>query len=361
MVAAAMPMDFLLDPLSGRVQSVCGELDDMERVHDRDRIRDRLSGRGLEPSKAVHRHDLDSLTEVLGLLIEPSPEHCLGAPGNHREQPGRTAAIADRCEVDDDRDVLVAQPSVAPDMLINTQDFDPVQTARMLNEQLLPGVEDRGVRGVPSDPERRRYPRDREPIHHQCFQPPADRGTSHLGSRPSSQLQVVTPTATTPATAIPGQANQQHRGAPTQRNMRQPTVHDPMPNTPTSAAMAPTVVANRDTLNYSTTSLETEPDRLQAEVGQAEEGSQIRTTEGSVEHIEALGMDGVGTSIIEGLDPCLQPHHPPFTGMSLLCSDEEKRKLCPFSHEYRKCHHDLVRIIVLIVEVIVLVRRVVSS
>ncbi|MEH1511809.1 hypothetical protein V7F95_06555, partial [Cutibacterium avidum] len=30
----------------------------------------------------------------------------------------------------------------------------------------------------------------------------------------------------------------------------------------------------------------------------------------------ALGMDGVGTSIIEGLDPCLQPHHPPFTGMS---------------------------------------------
>lgn len=91
-----------------------------------------------------------------------------------------------------------------------------------------------------------------------------------------------------------------------------------MPNTPTSAAMAPTVVANRDTLNYSTTSLETEPDRLQAEVGQAEEGSQIRTTEGSVEHIEALGMDGVGTSIIEGLDPCLQPHHPPFTGMSPL-------------------------------------------
>lgn len=91
-----------------------------------------------------------------------------------------------------------------------------------------------------------------------------------------------------------------------------------MPNTPTSAAMAPTVVANRDTLNHSTTSLETEPDRLQAEVGQAEEGSQIRTTEGSVEHIEALGMDGVGTSIIEGLDPCLQPHHPPFTGMSLF-------------------------------------------
>lgn len=89
-----------------------------------------------------------------------------------------------------------------------------------------------------------------------------------------------------------------------------------MPNTPTSAAMAPTVVANRDTLNHSTTSLETEPDRLQAEVGQAEEGSQIRTTEGSVEHIEALGMDGVGTSTIEGLDPCLQPHHPPFTGMS---------------------------------------------
>ena len=96
-----------------------------------------------------------------------------------------------------------------------------------------------------------------------------------------------------------------------------------MPNTPTSAAMAPTVVANRDTLNHSTTSLETEPDRLQAEVGQAEEGSQIRTTEGSVEHIEALGMDGVGTSIIEGLDPCLQPHHPPFTGMSPFTPNQD--------------------------------------
>lgn len=80
-----------------------------------------------------------------------------------------------------------------------------------------------------------------------------------------------------------------------------------MSNAPTSAAMAPAVIACRNTLDHSTPSLEAQPDRIQSKVGQAEESSQIRTTEGSVDHIEAFEMQRVGTFIIEGLDPKPQP------------------------------------------------------
>ncbi|MDU7817311.1 MAG: hypothetical protein E7J58_11690 [Bacillota bacterium] len=50
-------------------------------------------------------------------------------------------------------------------------------------------------------------------------------------------------------------------------------------------------------------------------------------------------MDGVGTSIIEGLDPCLQPHHPPFTGMSRFTAGSKRAALAtPVVTE-----HELVR------------------
>lgn len=71
MLVASMPMNLLLDPLTGHIQSITCKLDDMERVHDRDRVRDGFSRSGLEPDKPVHRHDLDPLTKGQGLLFKP--------------------------------------------------------------------------------------------------------------------------------------------------------------------------------------------------------------------------------------------------------------------------------------------------
>lgn len=114
-------MGLLLDPLPGGVQGVVGELDDMERVHHRSRVWDRLGGSGLEPGESVHRHDLDFLAEVLGVVVEPGRKDLLRPARDHRDQPRWAALVSDRGQVDHDGHILVTQPGVAPDMLINTQ------------------------------------------------------------------------------------------------------------------------------------------------------------------------------------------------------------------------------------------------
>ena len=54
-----------------------------------------------------------------GALGEPGLERLLGAALDHVQQPGRAGAVADRGEVDDHGDVLVAAAGVPPDVLID--------------------------------------------------------------------------------------------------------------------------------------------------------------------------------------------------------------------------------------------------
>ena len=161
MLAAAMPMNFPLDTLPGRVECVAGEPRDMERVHDRDRVRDRFSGSGLEPRESVHRHDLDSLAEALGLAVEPGLEDLLRAALDHRQQPGRASLVADRGQVDDHSHALLAGTGVTLYMLVDSDDCHVVETAGLVDEQPLALGEDSVVSSVPSNSNRTEH----APVH----------------------------------------------------------------------------------------------------------------------------------------------------------------------------------------------------
>ena len=127
----------LLHAPAARVQGVAGEPDDMERVHHRDRLRKRFRGGSLEADEPVHRDDLHLIAPRLIALGEPGLERLLGPSLDHVEQPGRARAVADRRQVDDHSDVLVAVPGVAPDVLVDAQDPDAVESVRISDQDPL--------------------------------------------------------------------------------------------------------------------------------------------------------------------------------------------------------------------------------
>jgi hypothetical protein len=68
---------------------------------------------------------------------------------DHVQQPGRARAVTDRCQIDDDGDVLVPAAGVAPNMLINTNDLHPIEAVRVI-DQHTPTLGQNGVvRGIP--------------------------------------------------------------------------------------------------------------------------------------------------------------------------------------------------------------------
>ena len=87
----------------------------MERVHHHgDVVFEFFDGGGLEPGEPVHRHDFDCVAPRFVPFGQPRLEHLLRAALDHVQQPGRSGAVADRGEVDDDGDVLVAAAGVPP-------------------------------------------------------------------------------------------------------------------------------------------------------------------------------------------------------------------------------------------------------
>jgi hypothetical protein len=68
------------------------------------------------------------------------------------KQPCRAGAVADRGEVDDHGDVLVAAAGVAPHVLIDADHRDAVEPCRVLDQHPAALGEDRVVGGVPRHP-----------------------------------------------------------------------------------------------------------------------------------------------------------------------------------------------------------------
>ena len=85
----------------------------MKRVHHRYRVGEFVTGRGLEAGEPVHRDDLDPVPELGRLRLQPAREHLFQAAVDHVQQPRRPGSVADRGEVDDHGDVLVAAAGVS--------------------------------------------------------------------------------------------------------------------------------------------------------------------------------------------------------------------------------------------------------
>jgi len=105
--ATSVPAGGLLDALAAAVQGVTGHGDDVEWIHRRDRVGQRLGGGGLEAGEPVHRDDLDHVAEHRALLGEPAGERCGASAAS---QP---AFSRERAEADLTRTVTAAAASAA--------------------------------------------------------------------------------------------------------------------------------------------------------------------------------------------------------------------------------------------------------
>ena len=92
-------------------------------------------------------------------------------------------AIADRGEVDDHGDVLVATPGVAPDVLIDANDLHALEPRGVVDQQPLAFGQDRVVGGVPRHRETLVDPGHRQVLHDQRFQGPPQPGPGDLRPR----------------------------------------------------------------------------------------------------------------------------------------------------------------------------------
>ena len=180
---------------------------------------------GFETGEAVHGDDLDTVPPGWWAFGEPSLERLFGTALDHVEQPSRAGAVADRGQVDDHGDVLVAATGVPPDVLIHANDGDAVEPARVVDQDALAFGEDGVVGGVPRHPEPVSDPGDGEVLHHQALQRPPQPAAGQLRPRLRRLARVLPPHMPASGAAVAADRHLQRGRSPAERLVRQPADH----------------------------------------------------------------------------------------------------------------------------------------
>ena len=232
----------LLHPLSAPVERVAGKGNDVEGVHDGDRVGDGLGGRGLEAGESVHRDHPDAVAERGCLGVEPGLEHLLRTALDHVQQPGWAGAGADRGEVDDHGDERVPVTGVPPAMLVDPDHRDAVEPVRVVDQRAAAFGQDGVVGGVPADGEllRRSWPRigaGRRSRSAPSAAPGARAGLAALGRLAG----VLAPHMRAVAAPVAAHRDQQRGRSPPQRLVRQAVCHGVARQTLPAAAMTPVI------------------------------------------------------------------------------------------------------------------------
>ena len=80
--APAPMVKFLLDTSAAFIESIPGQVHDVEGVHDRPCVWEFFGGGAFEPGESIHRDDLDTLTPRVGAGGQPGFEDPLrSGPG----------------------------------------------------------------------------------------------------------------------------------------------------------------------------------------------------------------------------------------------------------------------------------------
>ena len=120
--APAPMVKFLPGASAAFIESISGQVHDVEGVHDRGCVWEFFGGGAFEAGESVHSDDLDVLAPRVGLGGQPGFEDLLGAARDHVQETGGTAAIVDGRQVQDDGDVFVAVWGVSPHVFIHAND-----------------------------------------------------------------------------------------------------------------------------------------------------------------------------------------------------------------------------------------------
>ena len=130
-------VQFLPGASAALIESITGQAHDMEGIHDRPCAGELFSGGAFEPGESIHRDDLNAAAPRIGLGGQPGFEDLLGAARDHVQEPGGTATVSYRSQVQDDGDVFVAVWGVAPHVFIHANDAHPLETIRIIDEDAL--------------------------------------------------------------------------------------------------------------------------------------------------------------------------------------------------------------------------------
>ena len=132
--APAPVVTFLPGAPSALIQGVAGEVYDVEGVHDRPCAGEFFSGGAFEPGESIHRDNLNALTPRIGAGGQPGFEDPLGATRDHIQEPGGTATVSYRSQVQDDGDVPVPIRGVAPHVLIHANNAHALKPGRIVDQ-----------------------------------------------------------------------------------------------------------------------------------------------------------------------------------------------------------------------------------
>ena len=100
-------VDFLLNASATLIESIPGQVHDVEGIHDRPRTGEFFSGSALKPGESIHRDDLNALTPHVGAGSQPDFEDPLGATRDQLQQPG-CGMFLPTCQVRDAGDFTCA-------------------------------------------------------------------------------------------------------------------------------------------------------------------------------------------------------------------------------------------------------------
>ena len=95
-------VEFLLNAPTTLIESIPGEVYDVEGIHNCPCVGEFFGGCTLKPGESIHCDDLDAAAPRIGLGGQPGFEDLLGAARDHIQEPGGTTAITDGCQVQDD-------------------------------------------------------------------------------------------------------------------------------------------------------------------------------------------------------------------------------------------------------------------
>ena len=132
--APAPMVKFLLDTSAALIESIPGQVHDVEGIHDRPCVWEFFGSGALEPGESIHSDDLDVAAPRVGPGGQPGCEDLLGAARDHVQEPGGTTAIMDGRHIQDDGDVFVAVGGVAPHVFIHANDAHAFKPGRVVDQ-----------------------------------------------------------------------------------------------------------------------------------------------------------------------------------------------------------------------------------
>ena len=188
-------------------------------------------------------------------------------------------------------------------MLVDADDPDAIEAGRVVDQDPAALGQDRGVSGVPGDPERPGDPGDREVLADDRDERPAQRTERQLGSWLRGFADVLAPDVPAAGAPVAVDRDEQRRGSPPERLVRQRAGDAVSRGALAAAPPAPPVGCGDPAGQQRPARFELLTGDLKTEVVEPAERGQVRAREGSVQQRRGPSGGSVRTPILEGPRP----------------------------------------------------------